>query len=63
MNNPGKYDDICAMVREATGAEGVIIAIVRGNLGSGFSVQATPDVLHSLPDALEMVVGEMRKEM
>lgn len=63
MNNPGKYDDLCTMVREATQAEGVVLMIVRGNRGSGFSVQATPDVIHSLPDAIEMVVFGMRQEL
>lgn len=63
MNNPGKYDDLCTMVREETQAEGVVLMIVRGNRGSGFSAQATPNVLHSLPDAIEMVVAQLRKDI
>lgn len=37
---PGKYDDMCTMVREATGAQAVVVVIVGGSRGDGFSVQA-----------------------
>ena len=35
---PGKYDDACTLVREKTGAEGVIILVFNGTLGSAQTV-------------------------
>lgn len=37
MKGPGKYDQLCTMVREEAGAEGgAIVIIFDGNQGSGF---------------------------
>jgi hypothetical protein len=36
---PGKYDDACTAAREATEAAGVILIVLGGQHGSGFSVQ------------------------
>ncbi len=60
MNNPGKYDDLCAIVREAAQAE---VIVVNGNKGSGFSVQGTRMVIVGLPDMLEFIAGEIRKDL
>jgi hypothetical protein len=57
---PGKYDNAATIVREATKAEGVILIVIKGVHGSGFSVQATPEQTASLPDTLEMVANEIR---
>lgn len=62
MNNPGKYDDLCTMVREATQAEGVLLIIINGNKGGGFSVQASPEIIPIIPDMLEFTAGEIRKQ-
>jgi hypothetical protein len=37
---PGKYDALATYVRNTAEAEGAIVIVVRGRLGSGFSVQA-----------------------
>jgi hypothetical protein len=39
---PGKYDDLATLVRETTNAQAVVLIIVEGDRGSGFSVQALP---------------------
>jgi hypothetical protein len=36
---PGKYDDVCTEVRKKTQAEGVIVIVLNGTKGSGFSAQ------------------------
>ena len=36
---PGKYDDVCTVVRETTNATGAIVIVLNGNQGSGFSCQ------------------------
>lgn len=38
---PGKYDDLCTIVREQSEATAAIVIILDGNRGTGFSVQAT----------------------
>lgn len=56
---PGKYDDLCTFVREHTQAEGAIVLVFRGNLGSGFSVQAPEAMMPYLPDMLRQMADEI----
>ncbi len=49
---PGKYDDECTMLRESTEAQGVIVIVIGGKLGSGFSVQADRHTTLLLPHML-----------
>jgi hypothetical protein len=61
---PGRYDDLCTMVREATDAEGVIIIVLGGDRGHGFSCQFTdPAMLASVPGTLETIADQVRKDM
>jgi len=41
---PGKYDDECTKAREATMADGCILIVINGSLGSGFSVQSIKEL-------------------
>ena len=57
---PGKDDALATGVREATAAGGVILIVIDGTEGGGFSVQATaavtlrlPALLRNLADAIE----------
>jgi hypothetical protein len=38
-NGPGRYDDLCTQVRDATNAEIAVVLIIRGDSGSGFALQ------------------------
>jgi len=38
-NGPGKYDALATMVRELSGARGVLVLVLGGERGDGFSVQ------------------------
>ncbi|MCK1670340.1 hypothetical protein [Bradyrhizobium sp. 150] len=63
---PGKYDDVCTMVREQVGTgtsagSGVILIVLGGNKGSGFSCQADIEALTALPHILESVARQMRE--
>lgn len=61
MIGPGKYDDICTQVREATKAEGIVLIVINGEHGGGFSVQA-PLVYHlRLPELLRNVADEIER--
>ena len=41
---PGKYDALATMVREQADADCVVVIVINGRLGSGFSIQALADV-------------------
>ena len=63
MIGPGKYDDEASIARIATGASGVVLIILGGSKGSGFSVQASlPDML-KLPSMLEFMAQQIRADM
>ncbi len=55
---PGKYDDLCTYVREQANAEAVILIVLGGNKGSGFSCQAIVP-----PDFVIEVVENTLKQM
>lgn len=58
----GKYDDWCTQVREGTKATGVVLIVLNGEHGSGFSVQGPLDVQLVLSDLLEHVVQQLRQD-
>ena len=61
---PGKYDDVCTMVTEQVGigaqGGGVIVIVLGGNKGSGFSCQADLRTTLLLPDMLEDIARQIR---
>ena len=57
---PGKYDNLTTQVRENTRARAVILLVVGGDKGSGFSCQSDAIVLAQLPDLLEYMAQEIR---
>jgi hypothetical protein len=62
MNGPGKYDDETTMVRMGTKARAVVLIVLDGREGSGFSVQAPPHVLAELPNMLESIAMQIRAD-
>jgi hypothetical protein len=58
---PGKYDDLCTMVREQAKAKGAVIIVLDGEHGKGFSCQADLRATLALPDILESVARQMRE--
>ena len=53
---PGKYDEEATIVRERTGGHTVIVIVLGGDRGEGFSVQTEdPLVNRSLPALLRRV--------
>ncbi|MDD1627704.1 MAG: hypothetical protein LUQ26_09580 [Methylococcaceae bacterium] len=59
-DGPGIYDFICTQVREQTSAKGVVILIIDGAIGSGFSVQTSSLELN---DALPAVLEDMARQI
>lgn len=64
---PGKYDELCTLVREKTGigltrGGAVAVLVIGGERGSGFSVQADPEHARLLPDLLEDIARQIRAD-
>jgi hypothetical protein len=57
---PGKYDDLCTDIRQQSGADGVVLIVLNGRLGSGFSCQADLKRTAQLPDLLEDLARQIR---
>lgn len=60
---PGKYDEEASMVQQITGAAGVILIIIGGDKGEGFSVQATLPVTLALPQMLRNIADELASDV
>ena len=62
MMGPGKYDDLCTLVREKTGASATIVIVIGGNKGNGFSCQSDLVTTRMVPDLLEDIARQIRKD-
>lgn len=49
---PGKYDDLATTARDAARADGVVLLVINGKRGSGFSAQLPVDLTFKLPAIL-----------
>jgi len=59
MIGPGKYDAETTLVMESAKAAGVIIIVIDGDRGEGFSIQATLEVTLLLPKMLRMIADDL----
>lgn len=61
---PGKYDDIATYARVEADAEGVIVIVLNGHKGSGFSVQCHDGIDPLLlADILLLTANQMRQSV
>lgn len=66
---PGKYDELCREIREKVGlggeeipqSGGVVLIVIDGKHGAGFSCQADMDTTLALPDLLERLARQLRE--
>jgi hypothetical protein len=56
---PGKYDDLATYVREQTQGRAVVVIVVNGNKGSGFSAQTEVGAVLHLPKLLRVIADEI----
>ena len=66
MIGPGKYDDLCTYVREQVGigedrGGGVMVIVLGGNRGNGFSCQADLNTTVALPQLLRKIADEIER--
>jgi hypothetical protein len=62
MIGPGKYDALCTLIRERTQARAVLLIVLDGEYGNGFSCQSDSETLRALPDILEQTAARIRRE-
>ncbi len=67
MIGPGKYDELATDVREKSKAMAVVVIVLGGSKGSGFSVQAlgavAVDVMLKLGAMLRTVAAEIERDI
>lgn len=61
MQGPGRYDDLCTLVREKADATVALVIIINGNLGSGFSVQMNGTLMP--PATLAAILHDMANQI
>jgi hypothetical protein len=60
---PGKYDAACTAAGEATLADTVVLIVVNGIAGSGFSMQTVrPDAAKALPALLRHIADQIEAD-
>lgn len=59
---PGKYDDECTQIREQTGAEVVLVVVLGGAKGHGFSMQSRGRPPIDVAELLRNVAKEIEAE-
>lgn len=59
----GKYDKICEDALKETKALGLLLLVIEGENGSGFSVKATFEIMLGLPELLEAAAELIRKDL
>ena len=62
-HGPGKYDDLATHVRQEAGARGVVVIVIDGNKGAGFSVQGEADVIVRLPSLLRRLADDIAHDI
>lgn len=60
---PGRYDDLCTIVREKANAAAALVIVLGGDRGSGFSMQALDIPASDIADLLESVARQIRGPM
>lgn len=59
----GKFGAETEGLRSRLSADGVVLMVFHGDArGSGFSVSATVDVIHQLPDMLRMMADQLEAD-
>lgn len=60
---PGKYDEEATMVRLSTMARAVLVIVLGGNRGQGFSIQSDhPDILKAMPSMLRNIADQIEQD-
>lgn len=58
---PGKYDDLASHVRGVAEADGVLVLVINGTQGSGFSAQLSLELTLLLPTILRDLAQQIEE--
>lgn len=58
---PGKYDDLATDLRNKAKAEGVLLVVLNGERGSGFSAQLSVADTLMLPGLLRSIAAQIEE--
>jgi hypothetical protein len=60
----GKYDALATYVRKTSGGSAVLVMVLDGHQGEGFSVQAdSPKLLAMMPSMLRAVAEQLERDI
>jgi len=59
---PGKYDELCTWVRQQAEARGVILVVIDGKEGEGFSAQLSPLDTMRMPSLLRIIADQIEAD-
>lgn len=62
MIGPGKYDDLCTLVRKSANAAGAVVIILDGKIGDGFACQGPLILTRALPGILRDVANQIEED-
>jgi hypothetical protein len=62
MIGPGKYDAACTRARDDTQAQGVILVVIGGEHGNGFSCQLPPEIAKEVPAILRVMADSIEAD-
>jgi hypothetical protein len=60
---PGKYDDEATVVMEMTEASGVLVVVMGGDRGQGFSFQGDIELIRYIPNMLRTVANQIEDDL
>jgi hypothetical protein len=63
MTSPGQYDEACEMVLKQTEAKLVVVVVIKGKHGNGFSVACCGVDIRPLPDTLRDVASQIEADL
>lgn len=63
MIGPGKYDDLCTLVRKSSYAKAALVIVIDGEFGDGFSCQGPYIFTRALPTLLRAVANDIEKDI
>lgn len=59
---PGRYDELATIVRERALARGVVVIVIDGAHGHGFSVQGPTSLVRDLPTLLRKMADDIEAD-
>jgi uncharacterized Fe-S center protein len=62
LEGKGKYDEQCEAAFRACEAQAVVLIVINGNKGHGFSAIAPADINQKMPELLRITAEEIEKQ-